>query len=92
MGTMVLREDVPEEEDGRQRQLLRSAADAEALLLDVVGRHAEELMRVARRHSLCADDAHDAYQRSLELFLRHGRRLRAESVRTTASVGPGATA
>ncbi len=58
---------------------LRSAAAAEALLLDVVHRHADELLRVARAHSLCADDAHDAYQRSLEHFLRNGRRLRRET-------------
>ena len=58
---------------------LRSAAAAETLLLDVVRRHADELLRIARLHSLCADDAHDAYQRGLEQFLRHGRRLRAET-------------
>ncbi len=58
---------------------LRSAQAAEALLLDIVHRHADELLRVARAHSLCADDAHDAYQRSLEQFLRHGRRLRPET-------------
>lgn len=58
---------------------VRSAAAAEALLLELVQRHADELLRVARRHSLCLDDAHDAYQRSLEQFLRHGRRLRRET-------------
>ena len=58
---------------------VRSAAAAEALLLEIVQRHADELLRVARRHSLCLDDAHDAYQRSLEQFLRHGRRLRRET-------------
>ncbi len=58
---------------------LRSAAAAEALLLDVVHRHADALLRVAETHSLCADDAHDAYQRSLEHFLRNGRRLRRET-------------
>jgi hypothetical protein len=51
---------------------VRSAAAAEALLLDVVRRHADALLRVARSHSLCDDDAHDAYQRSLEQFLRTG--------------------
>jgi len=32
--------------------------------------HAPALLRTARRHSLCADDAHDAYQRALEIFLK----------------------
>ncbi len=33
------------------------------------------MLRVARRHSMCADDAHDAYQRTLELYLRHADRV-----------------
>ncbi len=66
-------------EDAGEMIELRSAAAAEALLLDVVHRHADELLRVARTHSLCADDANDAYQRSLEHFLRSGRRLRHET-------------
>ncbi|HVE67572.1 MAG TPA: sigma-70 family RNA polymerase sigma factor, partial [Solirubrobacteraceae bacterium] len=45
------------------------------LVLAVIGTHAASLLAVARRHSLCADDAYDAYQRSLEIFLR-----RADSV------------
>ena len=49
--------------------------EAEALVLELIGAHAESLLRVARRHSLCADDAQDAYQRSLEILLRHARRL-----------------
>ncbi len=66
-------------EDAEGTTEVRSTAAAEALLLDVVHRHADELLRVARAHSLCADDAHDAYQRSLEHFLRNGRRLRRET-------------
>ena len=66
-------------EDAGEMIELRSAAAAEALLLDVVHRHADELLRVARTHSLCVDDANDAYQRSLEHFLRNGRRLRRET-------------
>jgi len=66
-------------QDAGEMTELRSAAAAEALLLDVVHRHADELLRVARTHSLCADDANDAYQRSLEHFLRNGRRLRRET-------------
>lgn len=45
------------------------------LVLAVVGAHAGSLLALARRYSLCADDAHDAYQRALEIFLR-----RADSV------------
>ena len=66
-------------EDAGEVRELRSTAAAETLLLDVVHRHADELLRVAQAHSLCADDAHDAYQRSLEHFLRNGRRLRRET-------------
>ncbi len=77
MGTPVVGRGTAREDE--HEGPLRSAADAEALLLDVVRLHADELLRVARRHSLCADDAHDAYQRSLELFLRTGRRLHAET-------------
>ncbi len=68
-----------EDATGAQTTQVRSAAAAEALLLDVVRRNADELLRIARMHSLCLDDAHDAYQRSLEQFLRHGRRLRGET-------------
>ncbi len=47
----------------------------DALVLDVIQRHAASLLRTARRHSLCAEDAEDAYQRALEIFLRHAPRL-----------------
>src|SRR4051794_18537739 len=36
----------------------------------VVGRHGDLLLRVARPYSLCADDAHDAVQRALEIYMR----------------------
>jgi RNA polymerase sigma factor (sigma-70 family) len=48
---------------------------AEELVLRLVGSQADSLLRVARRYSLCADDAHDAYQRSLEILMRHAARL-----------------
>ena len=47
----------------------------EALVLELVGSQADSLLRVARRYSLCADDAHDAYQRGLEILMRHAARL-----------------
>jgi DNA-directed RNA polymerase specialized sigma24 family protein len=51
---------------------------AEELVLRLVGSQADSLLRVARRYSLCADDAHDAYQRSLEILMRHAARLDPE--------------
>lgn len=57
----------------------RSAADADLLVVMVLQRHADLLLRAARKRSLCDDDAADAYQRGLEIFLRHARRLEAET-------------
>lgn len=37
--------------------------------------HGRALLATAQRHSLCPDDAADAYQRALEIFLRHAERL-----------------
>jgi RNA polymerase sigma factor (sigma-70 family) len=48
---------------------------AEELVLRLIGSQADSLLRVARRYSLCADDAHDAYQRALEILMRHAPRL-----------------
>ena len=50
----------------------------EALVLELVGSQADSLLRVARRYSMCADDAHDAYQRGLEILMRHAARLDPE--------------
>src|SRR3954464_6174587 len=36
----------------------------------IVTRHGELLKRVARSYSLCADDAQDAVQRALEIYMR----------------------
>jgi RNA polymerase sigma factor (sigma-70 family) len=51
---------------------------AEGLVLELVGSQADSLLRVARRYSLCPDDAHDAYQRGLEILIRHAPRLDPE--------------
>ncbi|MDX6664197.1 MAG: hypothetical protein QOG68_403, partial [Solirubrobacteraceae bacterium] len=59
------------------RPVLRDAAAAQSLVLEVLRVHADSLLRVARRHSLCADDAQDAYQRAVEIFLRHAASLEA---------------
>ncbi|HEX8102873.1 MAG TPA: sigma-70 family RNA polymerase sigma factor, partial [Solirubrobacteraceae bacterium] len=48
----------------------RDADDTEARIAALVAEHGAALMRVARHFSLCADDAHDAYQRALEIYLR----------------------
>src|SRR5215218_4635205 len=37
--------------------------------LTLIATHDSALRRTARRHSLCADDAEDAYQRALEILL-----------------------
>src|SRR3954449_769705 len=57
---------------------LRSREEADRLVLEIVSRHADSLLSVARRHSMCPDDAQDAYQRAMEILLRHSRRLEAE--------------
>jgi hypothetical protein len=51
---------------------------AQQLVLRTVTTHAESLLRTAHRHSLCDDDAHDAYQRGLEIFVRRARTLDPE--------------
>ncbi len=48
---------------------------AEELILRTIAAHADSLLRTARRYSLCPDDAQDAYQRALEIFMRHAERL-----------------
>ena len=45
-------------------------ADAEDRVAAVMAAHGRALLRVANRWSLCHDDAMDAYQRALEIFLR----------------------
>jgi RNA polymerase sigma factor (sigma-70 family) len=56
----------------------RSPEQAEQLVLDLITAHADSLLRTARRFSLCADDAQDAYQRGLEILMRHAVRLDAD--------------
>ena len=38
-------------------------------VIAVITENAASLLQIARAHSLCADDAHDAYQRTLEIYL-----------------------
>jgi RNA polymerase sigma factor (sigma-70 family) len=53
----------------------RGSSPAEELILRTVAAHADSLLRTARRCSICADDAQDAYQRALEIFMTHAERL-----------------
>ena len=46
------------------------ADDAGTRVATVAARHERTLLRVARQASLCHDDALDAYQRALEIFVR----------------------
>ncbi|HWC25184.1 MAG TPA: sigma-70 family RNA polymerase sigma factor, partial [Solirubrobacteraceae bacterium] len=48
---------------------------AEELILRTIAAHADSLLRTARRFSLCPDDAQDAYQRGLEIFMAHAEGL-----------------
>jgi RNA polymerase sigma factor (sigma-70 family) len=56
--------------------------DGRQLVLRTIAAHAPSLLGTARRYSLCRDDAEDAYQRALEIFLR-----RAASVDPEHAVG-----
>jgi RNA polymerase sigma factor (sigma-70 family) len=53
----------------------RGSGAAEELILRTVAAHADSLLRTARRYSICVDDAQDAYQRALEIFMTHADRL-----------------
>jgi len=52
-------------------------ADAQELILRTIAAHADSLLRTARRHSICVDDAQDAYQRAIEIFMGRAHRLDA---------------
>ena len=70
---------VPDADPALERMVVRrSPEQAEQLVLDLIAAHADSLLRTARRYSLCADDAQDAYQRGLEILMRHAARLDAD--------------
>jgi RNA polymerase sigma factor (sigma-70 family) len=54
-------------------QSRRCQEGAEGATLRLVQQHAAELLRFAQRFSHCADDACDAYQRSIEILVRRMR-------------------
>jgi RNA polymerase sigma factor (sigma-70 family) len=66
----------PPEQDARVRL---TDDQAQELVLRTVATQAEALLRTAYRYSLCADDAHDAYQRGMEIFLRRANTLDPET-------------
>src|SRR3954454_17537369 len=47
-----------------------ATADPHERAATIVARHGDLLLRVARKYALCADDAHDAVQRALEIYMR----------------------
>lgn len=64
------------DEDGQDTgQQRRTPAEGEALVVAVLRHHGDTVLRIARRHSACDEDAADASQRALEIFVRHARRL-----------------
>ena len=52
------------------RRPAAALTDPQERIAAIVGRHGDLLLRVARGYSLCADDAHDAVQRALEIYMR----------------------
>lgn len=60
--------DDSKDDDGRDKA-------AEDLVLRTIAGHADSLLRTARRHSICLDDAEDAYQHAIEIFMREAPRL-----------------
>ena len=51
-----------------------------AAALEMIEGHDQVFRRTARRYSLCADDAEDAYQRSLEILLTKAPAIRGEAL------------
>jgi RNA polymerase sigma factor (sigma-70 family) len=52
------------------RRPAAATADPHERVATIVARHGDLLFRVARHYALCADDAHDAVQRALEIYMR----------------------
>ena len=54
---------------GEESRRLASEAARKRVAIEMVALYEAALRRTARRYSLCADDADDAYQRALEIAL-----------------------
>jgi hypothetical protein len=53
--------------------------DPEERVAAVMAEHGRALLRTANHWSMCHDDALDAYQRALEIFLRRADRVLPET-------------
>src|SRR3954447_628337 len=67
----------PGEEETVEASVQGGMPAAERRVEAMVARHGAALMRVANQFSLCHDDALDAYQRALEIYLRRLDRVEA---------------
>lgn len=61
------------------RRTVCEPADPREVVLAMVHKNATALVGLARRHSLCADDAYDAYQRGIEIYLRRADTVEPET-------------
>src|ERR687896_429835 len=52
------------------RAVQRRSGQAHSRVSELIARNERSLMRIAQHWSLCRDDALDAYQRALEIYLR----------------------
>jgi DNA-directed RNA polymerase specialized sigma24 family protein len=59
---------------GRNRRAVAGEATRKRAAVEMIARHEQALRQTARRYSLCADDAEDAYQRMLEILLTKATR------------------
>jgi RNA polymerase sigma factor (sigma-70 family) len=73
-----MQSDMDVEQVDAPRARVMSDEQARELVLRVVAQYADSLLKTARRHSLCADDAQDAYQRTMEIFVRRAATLDPE--------------
>lgn len=58
---------------------MREPLPSRDFLQSTLAEHGGSLIRLARRFSLCADDAQDAYQRAIEIFLRRAGTVEPET-------------
>jgi RNA polymerase sigma factor (sigma-70 family) len=65
---------------GNGRAIEPRGTRADDLVVATIQLHASSLLATARRHSLCSDDAHDAYQRALEIFIRRAADLEPDGI------------
>jgi RNA polymerase sigma factor (sigma-70 family) len=64
---------------GVQGRLALRVEDPETRVASVMAEHGRALLRTANHWSLCHDDALDAYQRGLEIFLRRAASVHPET-------------